>query len=392
MKIYIKGLNSCAMRKQKLHQYENYFISNGHELVSTPSKADYILVWTCAFRADVRDNSVSEIVRYAGEFAGKIILAGCLPDIEPETARNMSVDHVVSWHGDTVLDAIFSATKPLEDFAISFGEKAVCLDAAKYRNEFPEKDATFHDQFIKLVVSEGCHFECAYCSEKLAFPPYRSFPIDELKSICSDMVETSGRKEIILLADSLGNYGEDIGSSLPELITALAGIDNGLKFALNNLNPASFITYWHDIAKFIEQGVILHLNLPIQSASDKVLKLMNRAYSKSELERLFSYLNEIGFREFDTHIIAGFPGETEDDFEETIEFILRHRPKYVLGSAFMESPGMPAAILSDKVDSDTTRLRLIKFAEQMTRAGIIANTDESELSAERFRRLNRLEE
>lgn len=392
MKVFIKGLNSCAMRKQKLQQYEDYLLANGHSLACSPKEADYILVWSCAFRADVRDNSVNEIIRYDKEYGAKIILAGCLPDIEPRTVEILPAEKVVPWRGDRVLEEIFGNQKPLESFTNSFGEEAICVDAAKFRKEFPEKDATFHDQFIKLVISEGCQFDCAYCSEKLAFPAYHSFPLQDLAAVCEEMIRETGRKEIILLADSLGNYGVDIGSSFPELLKTLAGVAPDLRFALNNLNPASFIEFWDEMTDFIKRGIIAHLNLPIQSASDKVLKLMNRAYEKKDLTRIFSHLNDIGFTEFDTHVIAGFPGETEADFDETIDFILKHRPKYVLGSAFMESPGMPAASLPDKVEHEAVKLRLKRLAEQMTCAGIIANTDDSELSAERFRRLNLMED
>lgn len=392
MNIFIKGLNSCAMRKQKLHQYKDYFVANGHLVVSSPREADYILLWSCAFRTDVRDNSVNETIRYGQEYEAKIILAGCLPDIEPNTAGSLPVEVIVPWKHEEILEKIFGNQKPLKSFDVTFGEKAICIDAAKFRKEFPEKDVTFHDQFIKLVVSEGCQFNCAYCSEKLTFPSYHSFPLKDLAAVCKAMVEETGRKEIILLADSLGNYGVDIGRSFPELLTTLAGVAPGLKFALNNLNPASFIEYWEQITDAIQRGLITHLNLPIQSASNKVLTLMNRSYQKEDITRIFSFLNEVNFTEFDTHVIAGFPGETDTDFDETIDFLLRYRPKYVLGSAFMESPGMSAASFSDKVEIETVKLRLSKLSEQMARVGIIVNTNESELSAERFKRLNQMGE
>lgn len=392
MKVFLKGLNSCVMRRQKLKQYEEFLVANGHTIALTPVEADYILVWTCAFRNDAKNNSVYEVIRYIKDYNAKVLLAGCLPDIDPETVHALRTTLVIPWREDVLLEDIFGRTKRLEEFYTPLGEEALCVDVAKFRKEFPTKYATFQDQFIKIVVSEGCCFSCAYCSEKIAFPPYRSFPIDSLVSVCSELVKKTGRKEVMLLADSLGDYGLDNRSSLPELIINLSRVSSGIRFALNNLNPSSFISYYDEMITFIDKKMILHLNLPIQSASDKVLKLMNRTYNKNQLERIFSLLNYIGFNKFDTHVIVGFPGETESDLEETIDFILRHRFKYVLASAYMESPQMSASKLPGRVDLKTTQNRLKKLAEIMIKEKIIINTDEGDLSADKFRRLNRIKE
>ena len=74
MKVYVKGLNSCVMRKRNLCHYREYLIANGHELVSEPAESDFILIWTCGFRADVRDNSLEQVVRYEREYSAKVIL------------------------------------------------------------------------------------------------------------------------------------------------------------------------------------------------------------------------------------------------------------------------------------------------------------------------------
>ena len=73
MKVFIKGLNSCTMRNQKLQQYLNFLVTNGHEVVDTPEKSDVIVLWTCAYRGDVRDNSIFEIQRYEKQFEGEVI-------------------------------------------------------------------------------------------------------------------------------------------------------------------------------------------------------------------------------------------------------------------------------------------------------------------------------
>ncbi len=276
----------------------------------------------------------------------------------------------------------------MSETPIIFGEKNLCDNVTRFREENPDKDASFVDQFIKLFIAEGCRFECTYCTERLAFPPYRSFPEDKILEMCRTLVKETGQLEVMLLGDSIGDYGHDIGSSLPALIRKIRTIHTGLKIGLQGLNPAHFIKYYGELTEFIRSGDIRHMQIPIQSASDRVLRLMNRPYAKADIEKIFTFLNESKFKEYDTHLIIGFPGETEEDYEETIEFVLRHHPKYVLVSGYMESPVLMSAQLSGKVDEKTRYRRLRDSESRIKAAGIICNTDDSDLSAERCRRLN----
>ena len=171
MKIFIKGLNSCTMRKQKLQQYQDFLANNGHEIVNDPHNCDKILVWTCAFREDVRDNSISEINKYQREYDAEVIVGGCLPDIDADLLKKNFNGQVISWRDDkTKMENIFGNDGKSFDLSTIFAEKNICDDTEKFRKENPDKDATFHDQFIKLVISEGCNYNCSYCSEKRAFP------------------------------------------------------------------------------------------------------------------------------------------------------------------------------------------------------------------------------
>jgi MiaB/RimO family radical SAM methylthiotransferase len=391
MKVFLRGLNGCVMRKQKLNQYRQLLAAGGHEIVENIDDSDVCLVWTCAFRGDFLNNSLAIIDDYLKNYKGKIIVGGCLPDIAPEELKRHFTGPVMNWRDDLKKLAEFFGGEVMSAGPLSpvFIESKLCDDAEQYRKEHPDKDAQFHDQFIKLVISEGCNFSCAYCSERLAFPPYRSFPEDELVDACRRMVAQTGDYHIVLLADSLGEYGHDIGSSLPNLMGKLRGVHPEIKIALNNMNPASFIKYFDEMTGFIKAGAIRHLNLPIQSASPRILKLMNRSYTREDIDKIFGWLNTAGFKEFDTHVIIGFPGEMDEDVDETIDFIVRHKPKYVLASKYLEVPGMAASKLPGKVDEATRRRRLYKFAERMKEAAIICNSEEGVIIKNRFQRIKK---
>jgi tRNA A37 methylthiotransferase MiaB len=386
MKIFIKGLNSCVLRRQKLEQYKQYLVANNHSIVLTPGESDYIILWTCAFRADVRNNSYKEVLRYQKEYLAKVLIAGCLPDIDPGSLSIFPKENIIPWKTDTKLEQIFGNAKPLTSFSIVYVEKALCKNAAEFRKINPDKDIIFHDQFIKLVISEGCNFNCVYCSEKLAFPSHKSIPIGDLFESLKETIKKTGKNNVVLHADSLGDYGSDINTSLPKLIHELSKLK--VHFALNFLNPASFIKHWWELLQLIEKGTIIHLNLPIQSASDSILKAMNRAYTKNDINFIFYSLNKLKVS-FDTHILIGFPGETDEDFNETVDFLLYYKPSYVLASSFMEMPLMPAAKLQEKISVQVVKERLVKLSQQLATRGIICNTDGSQLMLDRLRKLNK---
>ena len=389
MNVYLKGLYSCALRRQKFHQYKDFLEANNHNIVNKPYDADVILVWTCAFRADVRDYCISELRRYQSDYGAQVIAAGCLPDIAPVILQENFRGIVLPWKKDEMMMEEFfgSSGMAFDNADIVFSEKHLCDDVAVYKQENPDKDAIFHDQFLKLVVCEGCNYKCAYCSERLAFPPFRSFDAELLYERLNKMVQETGKYEVVLLGDCLGDWGSDIDSSFPELIEKLRSIDERITFALNNYNLADFIKHYDLMEGFLRNGYFSHLNFPIQSASDRILELMQRPYTRADLERVFGLIKEIDFREFDTHIIIGFPGEREEDLEQTIDFMLQYRPKYVLASTYMEMPQMDSAKISEKVQPDVKTERMKRFTEEVTNAGIICNSDEGDLIQSRFERL-----
>ena len=393
MKIFVKGLNSCGMRRTNVQRYIDYLSANGHEIVAHPNQSDITLLWTCAFRGDFRDNSLAEIRRYLNEFDTELIVAGCLPDIDRQRLLEEFPGRVLDWRDEEAkMERFFGANgKRFNEIPLVLGEAPLCDDVDAFKKENPGKEASFVDQFIKLFVAEGCRFTCTYCAEILAFPPYRSFPEEVLIETCRELVERTGRYRVMLLGDSIGDYGCDTGSSLPALIRRLQEVDARLRFGLQGFNPAHFVKHGDDMAAFLRSGTFCHLQLPIQSASERILAAINRPYCRADIDRVFALLQEMAFTAIDTHLIIGFPGETDEDFEESLAFVLQYRPHYVLVSQYMETPAMPSSHLPDKVSAETKKRRLERAAECIKGAGILCNTDDSELSLRRCQTLNRIE-
>jgi tRNA A37 methylthiotransferase MiaB len=292
---------------------------------------------------------------------------------------------VIPWRDEQRLEEVFGSGLTSRSSPV-FVEPRLTDNIPEYQRLHPDALVMFFDQYIKVVVSEGCRYQCRYCSERLAFPPYHSFPEDEIVTRVHDVVDATGVRDVILIADDLGGYGLDGGSNLVSLIRRIVS-SSGVRVALNNMNPADFIVHYNELWELIKSHKICHVNLPIQSASNRVLELMNRTYRLKDIERVFSLFNLYGFRDFDTHVIIGFYGEMKQDFDETVDFIVRHHPRYVLASGFMEPDGFTCQ-LGAHVPEFVKQRRLRVFARVMEENRIICNVDNGRLSSERFRRMN----
>ena len=151
MKVFIKGLNTCEMRKQNVSRYKEYLKANGHELVFSPEESERIIIWTCAFREDVRDNSLSEVQRYQKEYNSEVIVAGCLPDIDPDLLGSSFNGRLINWRDEEQkIEEIWEPDNlKFNQISPVFIEEKKCDDVEQYKIKNPGKQATFYDQFLR---------------------------------------------------------------------------------------------------------------------------------------------------------------------------------------------------------------------------------------------------
>jgi len=378
------------MRNVQISKYVVFLISNGHKLVDKPDNADIILIWTCGFRKDVRDNSISEIERCVKEYKAEVIVAGCFPDIDGDYLRTKFNGKIFPWREDeSMMETFFGSKVKLADIPPVLYKKQLYKDEAKFRKENPDADMPFIGRYAQIYIAEGCPWECTYCSECLAFPPFKSYPEERIIEAVHKATAISNTKNIILLADSVGDYGTDTDSSLPNLIHRIIKEIPDIKIAIQDLNPYHFLKFYQDMFEFIADGIITHLQIPIQSASDRILKKMGRKYTNADLKTIFSMLDTSNFKMIDVHLIVGFPGERDEDFEGSVFFVLNHKSiRYVLLSQFMEAPNIPATNYPNRISDEVKRARIKYAMGQFKKANIICNSDYSSLSKERLRRQN----
>lgn len=393
MKVFCKGLNPCAARRVNFTQYRDYLIQAGHEVVAEPDDAECIVIWGCGVRRDYMDNTLAIAGKYADEMGKRVILAGCVPDIDPEYVEKHFGGETLNWKNDAQkIKAIFNGSKELDEIPMLYSRPRLCANAAEYKKANPGKDACFLDESIQLYISEGCSLTCTYCSEKRMFPPYQSYPLEALVDACRGEVDLIDENEpeipITFHADSAGDYGKDIGSSLPELLRRVCAVDPRIRVSIQGYNPAHFLEFKEEMREFLREGRLFHLRVPIQSASDRILRAMGRQYLIQDIDGILDVFKDVGFTDYSTDVLVGFPGEEEEDFRKTLRYVEQMKPRYILLSGYMEYNGLPANTLPGKVSEECKRQRLETAAAAFAALGIYCSTDGGDKADARRQTLN----
>src|SRR5580765_2088130 len=343
----------------------------GYEITNNADEADTVVVNTCGFIESAKQESIDAILEAtrwkADGTPTRVIVAGCLVERYRDDLMN-ELPEVDAFIGTSQVNDILKAAD--EEFDAKqltitpIGNKSATYLYDEYTPRLRATDS--HTAFIK--IAEGCDRPCAFCS----IPSMRgSFRSRRFGSIVEEarMLAKQGVKEVVLIAQDSSRYGEDLGEvdALAALLRALGEID-GIEW----IRPMyAFPTHISDafLAAIAETSkVVKYLDMPLQHASRNVLKLMKRGGTRESLEQLIARVREkvpgIAIR---TTFIAGFPGETEDDFEELMTFVQNSRFDNVGVFTYSNEEGTPAYDLPDKVDPKLAKQRRNRLMKEQAR-------------------------
>ena len=337
--------------------------SRGYQMVEEEDKADIIIVNTCCFIHDAKEESVETILQMAEyKHSGTLkalIVTGCMAERYKEEiiTEIPEVDAVLGTASyDHILDAVDEALKGHSYL------KMESLDA------LPEVDThrlvTTGGHYAYLKIAEGCDKHCTYCIIPKIRGNFRSVPMERLLKEARQLAE-DGVKELILVAQETTLYGKDIygEKKLPELLRNLCKISGIRWIRILYCYPEEITEELIQVIKE-EQKICHYLDLPIQHASDGILKRMGRRTSKEELiqiiERLRKEIPDIAIR---TTLITGFPGETQDQHEELMDFV--DEMEFDRLGVFTYSPeeDTPAAVMPDQIDESVKEDRQAELME-----------------------------
>ncbi len=317
-------------------------VRDGHAVVDLPD-ADVIIVNTCAFIESARQESIDNILDCArlktdGK-CKKLIVTGCLPQKHRAELKE-ALPEVDAFLGAFEYDKICGVINGDEpERSEDGGYSAFCADenCGRVLTTFP------HVAYLK--IAEGCNNKCTFCTIPSIRGVYRSRPISDITAEASGLVK-DGVRELILVAQDVTRYGEDIGESVIGLLNELEKLPVDIIRLLYCYPERVTDELIERIAS--SQKIAKYIDIPLQHASDKILKLMNRKTTRAQAEKLISKLHARGIV-VRTTLMVGFPGETQKEFDELCEFVRKAKPEYAGVFAYSKESGTPAARLPDRV-------------------------------------------
>ena len=398
-KIFINAFEGCGKRKLDGKRLAEYFKINNHKLVNNPKDADVIILITCG-ASNYGALKAYKDIEHLKKFKGELIVAGCVPEIEPEEFKK-------HWTGKTFstrdledcpekIDKMFPGSKikfkkiedpniPWRTIDTSIPKHAIKDQLIKsettrklyaglynhiFTNYFGEHYMHFGDlikipvkDVFQLRVSWGCSKKCSYCAIGRAIGKYRSKDFNTIMKEFKKGVK-EGYTNIFLTSDDTGAYGKDFDMTFPELLREMIKIEGNYQLKLNSLNPVWIIKYIDELEKIFKSGKITSILAPIQSGNNRILKLMHRYSNRDKIIECFNRLKKAYPKlNISTQIIAGFPSETDEEFQQTLDLI--KEADIDMGQIYPMSirPNTPAVDIEPKV-SEEDKLKRVRNAQK----------------------------
>ncbi|MFN2145438.1 MAG: tRNA (N(6)-L-threonylcarbamoyladenosine(37)-C(2))-methylthiotransferase MtaB [Anaerolineales bacterium] len=357
MKVYLDTVG-CRLNQSEIETYARQLTTAGHVLVATMEEAELMVLNTCTVTAAAASDSRQKVRQANKAGIQRIVVTGCLSTIKPESLSKMPgvIQLVPNSDKDQLVPIILNL--PVED-----------LDQADSSRQPVPGSRLRTRAFLK--VQDGCDNRCTFCITTVARGEGRSYPIPRVIADVHAALR-GGAKEIVLTGVHLGSWGYDLDQPqrLSDLIAALLEIPEIPRLRVSSLEPwdldADFFDLWQD------RRLCRHLHLPLQSGSASVLRRMARKITPEGFARLVTLARQqIPDIAITTDLIAGFPGETAEEFEEGLAFV--REMKFAGAHVFTYSAreGTAAARMPDQVHNYLRKERsaiLRKAADEDSRA------------------------
>ncbi len=357
LKVAIESLG-CAKNTVDSEVMAGAILYSGCEMVDYPAMADFIIINTCSFILDAKLESIElacEMAALKAEYPDKkLLLAGCLAERYPSELRaeipeldaligTANYDRVAEAMANLVLGAGF------QDFTGNLNR--VYIPTVNRYLSTPQ-----HYSFLK--ISEGCNNACAFCIIPSLKGKYKSLSIADLYKETKYLAK-SGTKELIVIAQDTSRYGIDMPKevNLISLLKELEKVDGIEWIRLHYMYPD---VIKDDLIDYIANSskVLPYFDMPLQHISDKILKRMRRNTSQADIKRLIKKIRQaMPEAVIRSTLIAGFPGEDEDDFAELMDFIAEYKLDRVGVFAYSDEEDTHSATLDGKLSEDVKELR-----------------------------------
>ena len=344
MRVHLKTLG-CRLNEAEIESWANDFSAQGHTLVNEDAAPDVLVLNTCAVTQGAVRKS-RQLVRktHKKNPKAKLVVSGCYATLnEQETVNLDGVDLLVNNQQkdqlvQLTLDQLSEETMP----SIATEPNAVALFSRGRQRAF-------------IKVQDGCRYRCSFCIVTIARGDEKSKPIADIVAE-ANAIHQQGVSEIVITGVHLGGYGSDIAENLYNLITALLTQTSIPRIRMGSLEPWDLPAGFFELFK--NARLMPHMHLPIQSGSDSVLRRMSRRCKTDEFRALVTEArNFIPNLNITSDIIVGFPGETDEEWQQTLDFVEEMQFGNLHIFSYSTRDGTKAATMPNQVSSEKKKSR-----------------------------------
>ena len=352
-RVYVKSFG-CPTNLADGELMAGCLSETGYNIVERVEDADFLIYNTCAVKTPTEHRMI-DILRKAPSDK-RLIVTGCLPLINFERINNeVKFDGVLGpAPGSKILKVIHKVGR---------GEQVILMETNLKPNLGLPRIPT--NKVVGIIpINYGCLGSCSYCCVLFARGRLRSYQIDEVvERVKRDL--TSGVKEIWFTSQDTACYGKDIGVSLADLLMETCKVEGNFFVRVGMMTPNYTLEMLDDLIQaYKNEKVFKFLHLPVQSGDDEILRRMNRFYSVEDFRKLIrSFRREIPEITIATDVICGFPGESQEAFERTVQLIKEVQPDVINVSKFFPRPKTPARKMKPFVHPREVKKRSKRLAE-----------------------------
>lgn len=353
----------CTLNKADTALMKSIALDRGYGVVDSPEKAEVIVINTCTVRLDTEVKMLKRIRELYKLFGNskRIVVAGCMAAAQPYTIKKVAPK--------VVLVSPQNIVRFLE--AMESGQDLI----------LGERDTTYLKPCVEgavaaVPIAEGCVGQCSFCITKLARRRLRSYKAETVVKAVEEAVRR-GAVEIELAAQDSGCYGLDIGSRLPDLIKEILDkVEGRYMLRIGMTNPDTVFDIVDELVEVLrEPRVYKYLHIPLQSADDRVLKLMKRRYTYDEFKYLvLEFRRKVVGISIATDIIVGHPGEDDEAFERTVKAVEELQFDKVHIAQYTIRPRTESATMK-QVPEHVKKFRSSTLAKVVERVGLEVNQE-----------------
>lgn len=356
----------CKVNQADTASMEGIFRQAGYEVVGFAETADVYLINTCVVTNTGQRKSRQIINRAVRNHPLSLVaVTGCYPQTAPEEVKAIAgVDVIIgNQQRGKIVELVERALKDKQDAVLDNVQQMSVDTKFEELGVGTETDKT--RAFLK--IQEGCNQYCTYCIIPYARGPLRSRSLASIKEETAKLV-AAGYKEVVLIGIHLGCYGKELQKegkniTLYDAVKAALSVDGVQRLRLGSLESVEVEPRLLDLMAE-DNRLCRHLHLPLQSGCDEVLQAMHRPYDTKRFATLLQEIrNKVSDVAITTDIIVGFPGETEDNFNATLDFVSQCNFAKMHIFPYSKRKGTPASIMPNQVDDSVKNIRAARLAE-----------------------------